>query len=104
LTTDQFQPQLSWVRGASCSISAALSGPFTRTSSSTHATSSGCSSAMRRIPPHASVRAAAIRQRSAGCSATGMSEASWPQYSNSSRGAWEAARSSTSVPYGPSLL
>ena len=47
------------------------------------------------MPPHASSAARAMRQRSSGCSATGSSDASWPQYSNSRRGARCAARSSS---------
>ena len=56
----------------------------------------GCSSAIRRIPPQASSPARSIRQRSSGCSSTGSSEASWPQYSNSRRGARCESRSSSS--------
>ena len=55
----------------------------------------------RRMPPHASSAARAMRQRRSGCSATGSSDASWPQYSNSRRGARWAARSSSAVSYGP---
>ena len=43
--------------------------------------------ATRRMPPHASSCARAMRQRSSGCSSTGIRLASWPQYSNSRRGA-----------------
>ena len=63
--------------------------------------SSGCSRAMRRMPPHASCAARSIRQRSSGCVATGISDASWPQYSNSRRGAYQASLSSASRSYGP---
>ena len=49
--------------------------------------SSGRSFATRRMPPHASSWARAMRQRSSGCSSTGSRLASWPQYSNSRRGA-----------------
>jgi len=55
--------------------------------SSTNSTNSGCSAATRATPFHASESARAIRQRSSGCSSTSIRLASWPQYSNSRRGA-----------------
>jgi len=84
LTSFQFQPQCTRFVPAS-SISAAAIGPRSRTSSSTRLTTSGFSAASRDGAPHACPFA--IRQRSTGCRATGSSDASCPQYSNSSRGA-----------------
>ena len=46
--------------------------------------------------PQASSWARCMRQRSSGCVATGSSDASWPQYSNSRRGAYQAALSTSS--------
>ena len=73
--------------GASSTTSPPRIGPRSRTLSSTRSTSSGRSVAMRRIPPQASSCARFMRQRSSGWVATGISDASWPQYSNSRRGA-----------------
>jgi len=56
------------------------------------------------MPPHASVCASSIRQRSNGYVSTGSRLAMWPQYSNSSRGARYAARSTRDTGYGPTRL
>ncbi|GAA1038225.1 hypothetical protein GCM10009557_53640 [Virgisporangium ochraceum] len=85
LTSFQFQPQLKcFTRSLGSSISAAATGPRSRTSSSTRLMSSGFSFANRDGGPHECPRA--IRHRITGCNPTGSSEASCPQYSNSSRG------------------
>ena len=63
---------------------------------------SGRSRATAFMLPQASSRARRMRQRSNGCVSTGSSEASWPQYSNSRRGAYQAALSTSSSGYGPS--
>ena len=46
----------------------------------------------------------AIRHRISGWAATGSRLASWPQYSNSDRGARWDIRSSSAGSYGPSRL
>jgi hypothetical protein len=56
------------------------------------------------MPPHASFAARSIRHRSSGCIATGSSDASWPQNSNSARGARNAAPTSSATGYGPRRL
>ena len=58
---------------------------------------------MLRMPPQAS-SAVAMRHRRNGWVVTGTSEATWAQYSNSSRGAVFDARSSKETGYGPSRL
>ena len=71
--------------GRSTPVCAARMGPRSATSSYTRSTRSGKSRAMRTMRPQASVPARAIRHRRCGCRRIGISEASWPQYSNNSR-------------------
>ena len=65
------------------SRSPTTTGPRWATSASAAATSSGWSWATRRTTPQAC--SLAMRQRSSGWRSTGCSDASWPQYSNTSR-------------------
>jgi hypothetical protein len=95
LVSDQLH-QGSPRREPTSSISLAAIGPRSPTSASTRSTRSGRSCATRRMLPQASSWARCMRQRSKGWVATGSSDASWPQYSNSRRGAYQAALSTSS--------
>ncbi len=91
--------------GRGMPVALARIGPCAATSSSVSATSWGRSRITRRIDPHASASTSAIRQRNNGWLSTGISEASWAQYSTSRRFgrgvSWPAMRSSSIRSYGP---
>jgi hypothetical protein len=86
LTSDQSHHGPERFGRSSCTALAGI-GPRSRTSETIRSSRSGRSWAIRRMPPQASWRARSMRQRSSGCVATGISDASCPQYSKKRRGA-----------------